>query len=105
MDTARPLPRSMTLDEFTPLIGRAFHAECEPRSVALTLLEAVPIQHRALEGRPPFSLMFRSGPDVLLVPGSYVFRCGTFGPDLIHISPVLPRPGSVPGHHYQAVFD
>ncbi len=103
-DTA-PAPRPIFIEELTPLVGQTLTADCEPRSVALELVEASPLRNHAKLDRPPFILVFRSAPDAILTAGSYVMRGKGFGPDVIHISQIAaPRNGS-PGHYYQAVFN
>jgi len=100
-----PAPRPIFLEELTPLVGRTLTADCEPRSVALELVEASPLRNHAKLDRPPFILIFRSEPDAMLMPGGYVMRGPGFGPDVIHITEIAaPRTGS-PGHYYQAVFN
>jgi hypothetical protein len=103
----RPAPayRPMFLEEFTPLIGRAFFADCEPRTVELTLLEAYPLRSTFMNQRPPFILIFHTPKDIFLVEGMYILRCGDWGPDRISIGPTMPSPGSEPGHYYQAIFN
>lgn len=99
------MPRRMTLDEFTPLIGREFEADCAPKVALLTLVEARPARWIADPERPGFVLLFRSSPAILLIGASYVMRCGSFGPDTIGIEPVIAAPGAAPGHYYEAVFN
>jgi len=95
----------MLLDEFVSLVGREFVADCTPRTVAVTLIEAVPLRFPSVTDRPPFSLLFRSAPNALLMSGSYALRCEGFGPDLVHLSPISPPPQSEPGYYYQAIFN
>lgn len=101
------LPRTMILDEFLPLRGRAFQLDCDPKVATVTLVEATPLPQCAPDSaiRPPFSLIFHSPADMLLVDGTYAMRCEDFGPDLIFITPVIARPGAAPGYYYQAVFN
>lgn len=97
--------RPMILEEFTPLLGRIFTADCEPNSVELTLVEAYPIRVSLSTIRPPFMLIFHTPPEIFLVDGIYVLRCGGWGPDRIAISPTIAAPDSEPGQYYQAVFN
>ncbi|MFM5894147.1 MAG: DUF6916 family protein [Novosphingobium sp.] len=99
------LHRPMVLDEFAPLVGHRFVAHCDPAVVELTLLEASPLKDRGLTERPPFILMFHTPPEAMLVEGSYVMRCGAWGPDRISISPTLAPLQADPGYYYQAVFN
>jgi hypothetical protein len=95
----------MVLEEFTPLVGRAFKADCEPNSIELTLVEASPLRDHALADRPPFILIFHTPPEVLLVDGIYVLRCGRWGPDNISLGSCLAPPNGQAGYYYQAVFN
>lgn len=97
--------RPMILDEFTPLLGRVFTADCEPKSVKLTLVEAYPLRASLTTIRPPFILIFYTPPEVLLVDGIYALRCGSWGPDHISIGSTLAPPEADAGHYYQAVFN
>ncbi|MEK6637935.1 MAG: hypothetical protein AABY88_07610 [Pseudomonadota bacterium] len=97
--------RAMLLDEFTPLVGHAFAADCEPQAVAITLVAATALRPNPVAPRPPFILIFHTQPEVFLVEGSYVLRCGQWGPDRISIWPTLAPPDGAPGHYYQAVFN
>lgn len=99
------LPRPMVLEEFTPLVGRAFTADCEPRSVDLELVEASALRPNALSARPPFILVFRSGVDAMLADGGYILRCGGWGPDIIYLLSLTPPADAPPGFYYQAVFN
>ncbi len=100
-----PAPRPMTLDEFTPLLGKEFRADCTPGEVPLVLAEAYPLRDSGLVDRPPFMLVFRSPPEALLLEGAYAMQCGGWGPELIHISQIAAPRDSERGHYYQAVFN
>ena len=104
MTHSAPLPRSLHLEAFTPLVGQALLAECDPRPVMLHLVEASPLVDRAGLARPPFLLILRSAPDAVLVSGSYVLRGDAFGPDRIDLAQIAPPAAGAPGHYYQAVF-
>lgn len=99
------LPRTIAIEEFLPLVGRMFEVDCDPKSVAIKLVEATPGRQRAFDDRPPFTLVFQSSPDILLVDGLYTMKCGAFGPDIIFISSMIPVPGAAPGYYYQANFN
>lgn len=99
------LPRVMTLEEFTPLVGSTFIAECDPAPVGIELIEASPLRNRAGLERPPFVLVFRSTAAVKLIEGGYVLRCGAWGPGLIHIVPAQPPLGGEAGNYYSALFN
>jgi hypothetical protein len=95
----------MTLDEFVPLVGRTLHVDTQPAAVELVLVEASPLPHAGRRDRPPFILVFRSAPEVLLVDGTYAMRGQGFGPDAIGIGSLQPPIGAEPGYYYQAVFN
>jgi hypothetical protein len=98
-------PRSMTLDEFVPLVDHDFTADCDPQPVKLRLVEASPLRPSAASLRPPFILVFRSAPEALLVAGAYKMKAPGFGPDLIFISDMTPPPQAEAGYYYQAIFN
>ena len=97
--------RTMTLDEFLPLVGKRMVADCTPDEVPLTLVEASPSRTTPGDVRPPFLLIFRSDLNALLTDGIYTVTGPGFGPDYIAITSLIaPRNGS-PGYYYQAVFN
>lgn len=97
--------RSMVLEEFSPLIGQRFVADCQPKAVEITLVEASPLRTNRTDLRPPFILIFYTPPEIFLVDGSYVMRCGKWGPDRIWIGSTIAPPDEKPGQYYQAVFN
>lgn len=97
--------RPMLLEEFTPLIGRTFKVDAEPKEIEIELIEAYSLTDRGVTDRPPFILIFRTGPETMLVDGSYRMRCGNWGPDRIAIWGTTRPNGAEPGYHYQAVFN
>lgn len=103
--TDQPLPRQIKIEEFLPLVGQAFEVDCEPRTALLTLVEATPGRQRAFDDRPPFTLIFHSTPEVLLMDGLYTMKSAGFGPDSIFLIPTVATPGAAPGYYYQAVFN
>ncbi len=105
MTNSVPLPRPIHLGEFTPLVGHALMADCDPQLVALQLVEASPLINHAKLDRPPFILIFRSAPDAVLVSGSYVMRGDGFGPERIDIAQIARPLSGEPGHYYQAIFN
>jgi len=88
-----------------PLLGNIFLADCSPQTAELHLVEISPSRNFAQLDRPPFILIFRSAPEVLLVSGSYALRSDGFGPDLIDIIQIASPAAGTPGHYYQAVFN
>lgn len=98
-------PRSMVIEEFTPLVGEYFLANCDPEPVKIRLVEASPLRPNDLAPRPPFILIFHSPPEAQLLDGTYVMKCGAFGPDMISMSNVTPPQENEPGYYYQAVFN
>lgn len=105
MSQSVPLFRPIHFAEFTPLVGSVLMAECDPRPVALHLVEAVPLTNHAKLDRLPFILIFRSAPQAMLMSGTYVLRGEGFGPDRIDLGQIPPPPAGAPGHYYQAVFN
>lgn len=106
MSTEEIIPRPIHLHEFEPMVGQVLLADCQPRPAELVLVEARPAKHPSVIERLPFTLIFRSKPEVQLVEAAYKLRCGEFGPELVHIIPISPHAGNgVPGNYYQAVFN
>jgi hypothetical protein len=105
MDSQSIIPRSMTIEEFLPLVGEWMLADCAPEPVKIKLIEAAPLKPNDLAPRPPFILTFYSGPDAHLLDGSYALRCGQFGPDLVFISSLMRPANADEGFYYQAVFN
>ena len=99
------LPRDMVIEEFLPLVGQMFDLHTDPAPIGIRLVDARPLVNHAQLQRPPFILVFHSSPQAMLVPGGYVMKCGTFGPDIIHIHDMTPPPGAEAGFYYQAVFN
>lgn len=99
------LPRVMTLDEFTPLVGYTFIADCDPVPLGIVLTEASPLRKGPKLDRPPFILIFRTPPTAQLTGGAYVLRCGEWGPGLIDLHPVVAPQGGEPGYYYQSIFN
>jgi hypothetical protein len=105
MLNANIAPRLMTLDEFLPLVGQVLLADCNPKPAELKLVQARPLTNHGLAPRPPFILILRSTPEILLVAGTYAMRCGEWGPDLIYIEQIASLGFTEPGHFYQAIFN
>jgi hypothetical protein len=97
--------RPLILDDFAPLVGQIFVADCDPQPAQLKLVEASPLKDYGVVERPPFILVFYTSPEHLLMPGHYVMRCGRFGPASIQIGDMLPPPKAEAGYYYQAVFN
>ena len=99
------VPRQMLLQEFTPLIGEELDFDCTPSPIKLRLIEAEPLVDRGDVARPPFILVFRSGPEALLIDGIYTVSHKQLAPTAISIGSLVASPRSDPGHYYQAVFN
>ena len=80
-------------------------ADCNPKPVELKLTSARALPDNGPAERPPFILVFRTPPEILLVTGIYAMRCGEWGPDLIYIEQMAARDLNDTGHFYQAVFN
>lgn len=102
---SEPLPRPMTLDEFTPLVGREILLDSTPEPVRITLVEADSLPHDGHSERPPFALTFRSAPDALLIDGVYTMRAAGLEPAAVFISSLGAPIGAAPGYYYQAIFN
>lgn len=105
MSDAPLLHRPMVLEEFLPLVGSWLLADCEPELVKIKLIEASPFRPNSTMPRPPFILVFYTGPDTRLLEGTYTLRSGEFGPDLVYLSDMLPPIGADAGYYYQANFN
>lgn len=109
--TDSPIPsRQLFFEDFAPLEGQIFLADCEPKAAEITLVDARLL--RASPGfelhisRPPFALIFHSSPMILLIAGIYQVRCGGFGPEPIYLEQTSPpQKGAIDGHYYQAIFN
>lgn len=99
------IPRAMTIEEFTPLIGHEFLVDTTPQNVKLRLIEAIPRPNHAALDRLPFLLVFHSPADVYLIDGLYTMKCGALDPAAIGIGSVAPPVGAEPGFYYQAIFN
>lgn len=105
MDDDLIASRPMVLEEFLPLVGKRFVAKCEPAEVEITLVDAMPLKDHGVADRPPFILVFHTPPEIQLLDGSYLLKCGKWGPDRISIWSLIPPARSAPGYYYQAVFN
>lgn len=97
--------RPMVLEEFAPLVGELFTADCEPANIEIRLVEASPLRDHSMAPRPPFILIFYTPPDYMLGDGNYILRCGNWGPDRISILSTTRPPDGEAGYYYQAVFN
>ena len=97
--------RPMVLEEFAPLVGEQFVADCEPANIEIKLVEASPLRDFGRLERPPFILIFHTPPEYMLGDGNYILRCGKWGPDRVSIWSTVPPGGAEPGYYYQAVFN
>jgi hypothetical protein len=104
MHESENLVRVMVLKEFLPLVGYTFLADCVPQPVGIVLTEAYPLRNDPAFERPPFILIFRSDPMAQLIGGSYVLRCGEWGPVQLDIHPIAAPLGGEPGYYYQSIF-
>lgn len=99
------LPRPMVLEEFSSLVGEEFTFDCTPAPIKLRLIEAEPLLDRGDMPRPPFILVFRSSPDIMLLDGLYTVSHTQLASAPIAIGSLVVAPGSEPGHYYQAIFN
>ena len=95
--------QDLTARSFNAEIGKSFTAETVPDPVQLTL-------HRLVEGvmtssgyRTPFSLIFTTPMNVLLLEAQYRLKSASGQEYLLYLSPIVsPRDGL---RHYQAQFN
>lgn len=96
------LDRLLIAEDFEPWVGRHFAVDADPEPVSIQLTR---IDRRAASRfavRAPFSLIFSTPMDILLVDGIYKLRCGRFGPHEVFLAPVLsPQRQRL----YEAVFN
>lgn len=94
----------VTLDHFAGCVGTAFDIDLGQNSLALTLAEARPLPESGFPGmrRSPFSLMFRSGSQIVLPQKMYKLKNATLGSLEMFLVPVArDKDGIV----YQAIFN
>jgi hypothetical protein len=93
----------LTIGTFSDKIGDAFVVEeagIPPLELKLSQLR--PLQNLAAAARAPFSLLFTSQGDLMLLQGMYSLRHATLGLQSIFLVPVA-RQGNVAT--YEAVFN
>ncbi len=94
----------VTLEHFAGCVGTAFDIDMGESSLPLTLSEARPLPESGAPGvrRSPFSLMFRSGSQIVLPQKLYKLKNATLGSLEIFLVPVArDKEGIV----YQAIFN
>ncbi|MEO8507627.1 MAG: hypothetical protein ABI593_08365 [Betaproteobacteria bacterium] len=109
---AVPVPSALTCATFSPFLGESFVAARDGQTVDLLLIEATPVQLKAMDGRAlgksgyvrrdPFVLLFRGPSAPQLRQGLYEFNHPTIGEFQMSIVPV--GPGET-GLLYEAVFN
>ncbi len=103
-------PKKLVFEDFEPLKGKVFVAECEPAPLTITLADAQLLRQgrgfRVDADRPPFVLIFHTAPEVLLAPAIYEMTAEGFGPEPIYLEQTSPpESGALDGFYYQAVFN
>jgi hypothetical protein len=96
------LDRVLTPEDFEPWVGRSFTAQTDPEPVAIQLVRVERKLASQFAIRPPFTLVFRTPADVLLIDGLYTVSCDRCGPHEIFLAPILSPPGQ---RFYEAVFN
>jgi len=92
----------VTPEDFVPWVGRTVRIDSAPHPVDLVLARLdrmMPIT--GADFREPFSLVFESPWNVVLMDTSYCFDCGRGGPYAIHVTQIPPRGRT---RRYQAIF-
>ena len=95
--------QSLTAQMFTSEIGQVFIAETVPEPVQLTLLQIVEGKVAATGFRRPFSLIFTTPPQVLLLEAQYRMQSESGREYLLHLSPIVSPADGL--RHYQAQFN
>lgn len=95
--------QSLTAPMFTSEIGQVFTAETVPEPVQLTLLNVVEGNLSAAGFRRPFSLVFTTPLQVLLLEAQYRLKSASGREYLLHLSPIVSPAGGL--RHYQAQFN
>ncbi|MDX8534102.1 hypothetical protein RFM41_23175 [Mesorhizobium sp. VK25A] len=94
----------VTLGHFAGCVGSSFDIDFGQSSVPLTLAEANPLLETGFPGmrRSPFSLIFRSGSQVVLPQKLYKLKNATLGQMEIFLVPVARDKAGIV---YQAIFN
>jgi len=94
----------VTLEHFAGCVGSGFDIDMGESSLSLTLSEARPLPESGFAGvrRSPFSLMFRSGSQVVLPQKLYRLKNATLGQMEIFLVPVARDKAGIV---YQAIFN
>lgn len=102
-----PLPklgRVLTIDDFKPLEGETLMAETQPEPIALKLEKVVAAPNSASVVREPFTLVFSTPMNALLVEGHYRIAAGRMGVVEIHMMPTQTL-GASDRRFYHASFN
>ncbi len=89
---------TLSLAQFTPLVGQVFNAQAAEGSLELRLIEATALSPSGVGRHEPFSLMFVSAGDVWLTQGTYALEHAALPELTMFLVPVGPG-------QYQAVFN
>lgn len=95
--------QSLTAHMFRSEIGQVFTAETVPEPVQLSLLQVVEGNVVAAGFRHPFTLVFTSPLQVLLLEAQYRIKNASGREYLLHLSPIVSPVGHL--RHYQAQFN
>jgi hypothetical protein len=95
--------QSLTAQMFTAEIGQVFTAETVPEPVELTLLQIVKGNLAAPGFRRPFTLIFTTPLQVLLLEAQYRMKSASGREYLLHLNPIVSPGGGL--RHYQAQFN
>jgi hypothetical protein len=94
---------SLTVETFRSEVGNVFWADCVPKPVKLKLIRLTEGMPTLREFRIPFTLIFVTSKDTLLLEGAYDFKSES-GREFrqIHMSPIQ-SPGSM--QEYQVIHN
>lgn len=104
--TLHPLPKLgllLTIDDFKPHVGERFLADAAPEAIAIQLDEIRPAPAIDWLPREPFSLVFSTPWDTMLVEGAY--RLKTPRGDMVELYLIPTQTMLGPRRYYHSVFN
>lgn len=98
-----PLGPLLTMEHFLPHVGQTYRVQAAPEPVDIRLDEVRRSPKAVWMPRDPFSLVFSTPWNVLLVEASYAMQPHGGDPITLHLIPSLSVPGD--RRFYHAVFN